>query len=103
MKLIYTLDKSSLLKTVDELSAQITKNLKIEKISVDTGKLNSSVDGALKIIKDITSNSLKSMVAVIGTVFHLPMQPQTLVGLIFAVCPFLLNMPMESLAVLCTS
>ena len=67
VKLSYTLDKSSLKKTVDQLSAQISKNLKIEKISVDTGKVNSSVGGALKSIKDMTSSSLKSMVAGIGT------------------------------------
>ena len=58
VKLSYTLDKSSLKKTVDQLSAQI---------SVDTGKVNSSVGGALKSIKDMTSSSLKSMVAGIGT------------------------------------
>ena len=67
VKLSYTLDKSSLKKTVDQLSAQISKNLKIEKISVDTGKVNSSIGGALKGVKEITSKSLKSMVAGIGT------------------------------------
>lgn len=61
VKLSYTLDKSSLKKTVDQLSAQISKNLKIEKISVDTGKVNSSVGGALKIVKDFTNNTMKSL------------------------------------------
>lgn len=61
VKLSYTLDKSSLKKTVDQLSAQISKNLKIEKISVDTGKVNSSIGGALKSVKDFTNNTMKSL------------------------------------------
>ncbi|WP_343247482.1 hypothetical protein [Diplocloster hominis] len=67
VKLSYTLDKSSLKKTVDQLSAQISKNLKIEKISVDTGKVNSSIGGALKGVKDITASTMKSMITSVGT------------------------------------
>ena len=67
VKLSYTLDKSSLKKTVDQLSAQISKNLKIEKISVDTEKVNSSIGGALKGVKDITASTMKSMITSVGT------------------------------------
>ena len=60
-KLSYTLDKSSLKKTVDQLSAQISKNLKIEKISVDTGKMNSSANDIFKNLKAMTSKHFKSI------------------------------------------
>ena len=63
VKLSYTLDKSSLKKTVNDLSAQISKNLKIDKISVDTGKVNSSVGGALKNVKDFTNNTTKNILS----------------------------------------
>ena len=57
------MDKSSLKKTVNDLSAQISKNLKIDKISVDTGKVNSSVGGALKNVKDFANNTTKNILS----------------------------------------
>lgn len=106
VKLSYTLDKSSLKKTVDQLSAQISKNLKIEKISVDTGKVNSSVGGALKIVKDFTNNTMKSLMTT-STTNLINNFSSSITGSgrnkVWLFQKIIFNMPLGSLAVMCTS
>ncbi|MBU9728945.1 hypothetical protein [Diplocloster modestus] len=105
VKLSYTLDKSSLKKTVDQLSAQISKNLKIEKISVDTNKIKASLNTSLNksnVFKDTANNIIGSISSKLNTGIT-----DSIINLIKSSgrnkTHYPLYMPLGSLAVMCTS